>query len=44
MGKILTEKEKTVPKPEEEGAQNENISQKKLKEQKLMAPKLYSIK
>uniref|UniRef100_A0A8C6B0C9 Large ribosomal subunit protein uL22 n=1 Tax=Monodon monoceros TaxID=40151 RepID=A0A8C6B0C9_MONMO len=33
---ILTEKEKTVPKPEEEVAQKKNISQKKLKKQKLM--------
>uniref|UniRef100_A0ABI8ACI7 Large ribosomal subunit protein uL22 n=1 Tax=Felis catus TaxID=9685 RepID=A0ABI8ACI7_FELCA len=34
---ILTEKEKTVPKPEEEVAQKKKISQKKLKKQKLMA-------
>ncbi|ERE65533.1 60S ribosomal protein L17-like protein [Cricetulus griseus] len=35
--KILTEKEQTVPKPEEEGAQKKNIPQKKLKKQKIMA-------
>ncbi|XP_043826057.1 60S ribosomal protein L17-like [Dromiciops gliroides] len=34
---ILTEKEQIVPKPEEEVAQNKEISQKKLKKQKLMA-------
>ena len=34
---ILTEKEQIVPKPEEEVAQKEKISQKKLKKQKLMA-------
>ena len=34
---ILTEKEQIVPKPEEEVAQKKNISQKKLKKQKLMA-------
>ncbi|KAF4017525.1 hypothetical protein G4228_009024 [Cervus hanglu yarkandensis] len=34
---ILTEKEQIVPKPEEELAQKEKISQKKLKKQKLMA-------
>jgi large subunit ribosomal protein L17e len=34
---ILTEKEQIVPKPEEEAAQKEMISQKKLKKQKLMA-------
>ncbi|KAM5312125.1 large ribosomal subunit protein uL22-like [Glossophaga mutica] len=34
---ILTEKEQIVPKPEEEVAQKKKISQKKLKEQKLMA-------
>ncbi|XP_057605958.1 60S ribosomal protein L17-like [Hippopotamus amphibius kiboko] len=34
---ILTEKEQTVPKPEEEVAQKKKISQKKLKKQKLMA-------
>ena len=33
----LTEKEQTVPKPEEEVAQKKKISQKKLKKQKLMA-------
>ena len=35
--RILTEKEQTVPKPEEEVAQKKKISQKKLKKQKLMA-------
>ena len=34
---ILTEKEQTVPKPEEEVAQKKKMSQKKLKKQKLMA-------
>uniref|UniRef100_A0A2K5ZHW7 Large ribosomal subunit protein uL22 n=1 Tax=Mandrillus leucophaeus TaxID=9568 RepID=A0A2K5ZHW7_MANLE len=34
---VLTEKEQIVPKPEEEVAQKEKISQKKLKKQKLMA-------
>ena len=34
---ILTEKEQTVPKPEEEVAQKKKISQKKLKKQKHMA-------
>ena len=34
---ILTEKEQTVPKPEEEVAQEKKTSQKKLKRQKLMA-------
>ena len=34
---ILTEKEQIVPKPEEEAAQKEKISQKELKKQKLMA-------
>ena len=34
---ILIEKEQIVPKPEEEVAQKKNISQKKLKKQKLMA-------
>ncbi|KAL4674349.1 hypothetical protein H8959_018283 [Pygathrix nigripes] len=34
---VLTEKEQTVPKPEEEVAQRKKISQKKLKKQKLMA-------
>ena len=34
---ILTEKEQIVPKPEEEVAQKKKISQKKLKQQKLMA-------
>jgi hypothetical protein len=34
---ILTEKEQTVPKPEEEVAQKKNISQEKLKKQKPMA-------
>ncbi|KAB0406458.1 hypothetical protein E2I00_000626, partial [Balaenoptera physalus] len=34
---ILTEKEQIVPKSEEEVAQKEKISQKKLKKQKLMA-------
>ncbi|CAD7676298.1 unnamed protein product [Nyctereutes procyonoides] len=34
---ILTEKEQTVPKPEEEVAQKKKITQKKLKKQKLMA-------
>ncbi|XP_036012036.1 60S ribosomal protein L17-like [Mus musculus] len=34
---ILTEKEQIIPKPEEEAAQKEKISQKKLKKQKLMA-------
>ena len=34
---ILTEKEQIVPKPEEEVAHKKKISQKKLKEQKLMA-------
>uniref|UniRef100_A0A2K6STZ1 Large ribosomal subunit protein uL22 n=1 Tax=Saimiri boliviensis boliviensis TaxID=39432 RepID=A0A2K6STZ1_SAIBB len=34
---LLTEKEQIVPKPEEEVAQKEKISQKKLKKQKLMA-------
>ena len=34
---ILTEKEQIVPKAEEEVAQKKNISQKKLKKQKLMA-------
>ena len=33
---ILTEKEQTVPKPEEEVAQKKKISQKKLKKQKVM--------
>uniref|UniRef100_G1Q4W7 Large ribosomal subunit protein uL22 n=1 Tax=Myotis lucifugus TaxID=59463 RepID=G1Q4W7_MYOLU len=35
MGRILTGKEQLVPTPEEEAAQNESISQKKLKKQKL---------
>ena len=35
---ILSEKEQTVPKPEEEVAQKKKISQKKLKEQKLKVP------
>ncbi|KAK7824109.1 hypothetical protein U0070_019795 [Myodes glareolus] len=34
---ILTEKEQIVPKSEEEVAQKKNISQKKLKKQKLLA-------
>ncbi|MXQ81170.1 hypothetical protein E5288_WYG012812 [Bos mutus] len=34
---ILTEKERIVPKPEEEGAQKKKTSWKKLKKQKLMA-------
>ncbi|VFV35591.1 ribosomal protein l17 [Lynx pardinus] len=34
---ILTEKEQTVPKPQEEVARKKKISQKKLKKQKLMA-------
>ena len=34
---ILSEKEQTVPKSEEEVAQKKKISQKKLKKQKLMA-------
>ncbi|XP_054945025.1 60S ribosomal protein L17-like [Physeter macrocephalus] len=34
---ILTEKEQTVPKPEEEVAQKKKISQKKLKKQNFMA-------
>ena len=34
---ILTEKEQTVPKPEEEVAQKKKISQKKLKKQKRTA-------
>ncbi|XP_040584266.1 60S ribosomal protein L17-like [Mesocricetus auratus] len=34
---ILTDKEQIVPKPEEEVAQKEKMSQKKLKTQKLMA-------
>ena len=34
---ILTEKEQTVPKPEEKVAQKKKISQKNLKKQKLMA-------
>ncbi|XP_057165989.1 60S ribosomal protein L17-like [Ursus arctos] len=34
---ILTEKELIVPKPEDKVAQKKNISQKKLKKQKLMA-------
>lgn len=38
METVLTEKEKTAPKPrDEEGAQKKKISQKKLKIQKLMA-------
>ena len=36
---ILPEREQIVPKPEEEAAQKETISQKKLKERKLMAQK-----
>ena len=34
---ILTEKERLVPKPEEEAAQKKKISRKKLNKQKLMA-------
>eukprot|EP00069_Balaena_mysticetus_P014831 bmy_22407T0 len=34
---ILTEREQTVPKPEEEVAQKKKISQKKLKKQRFMA-------
>lgn len=34
---ILTEKGQVVPKPEEEDAQKNKISQKKLRKQKLMA-------
>ncbi|EHB14891.1 60S ribosomal protein L17 [Heterocephalus glaber] len=34
---ILTEKERTVPKPEEEVGRKKKISQKKLKKQKLLA-------
>ncbi|KAI5154777.1 60S Ribosomal Protein L17 [Manis pentadactyla] len=36
---VLTKKEQSVPKPEEEAAQKKKISQKKLKKQKLMARK-----
>ena len=34
---ILTEKEQTVPKPEEEVAQSRKMSQKKMKTQKFIA-------
>ena len=34
---ILSEKERIIPKPEEEAAQKEKIPQKKLKKPKLMA-------
>ena len=34
---VCTEKEQTVPKPEQEGAQKHRMSQKKSKKQKLVA-------
>ena len=41
---ILTEKEQTVPKPEEEAAQMKKTSQEKLKKQKLMPGSKFCIK